>query len=173
MRYKYLLWRIWLVPPYALVNMLSLSSRAGEPMRKNANKHISTSKKAVHLPFFLMKCANEGRLSFLQHLPWSICFDSLWLDGGKTFYANYLLHCVHHANGASKDDERRQVCHVLPGCHLRKELPFWRQYFTNRPVLPRGIDSMFCGNQLFSSVCVSTSRGKCLATSNWRHGSQN
>ena len=39
-----------------------------------------------------MKCANEGRLGFLQHLPWSICFDRLWLDGGKTFYANYLLH---------------------------------------------------------------------------------
>ena len=49
-------------------------------------------KKSVHLPFFLMKCANEGRLGFLQHLPWSICFDRLWLDGGKTFYANYLLH---------------------------------------------------------------------------------
>ena len=101
-----------------------------------------------------MKCANEGRLGFLQHLPWSICFDRLWLDGGKTFYANYLLHCVHHANGASKDDERRQVCHVLPGCHLRKELPFWRQCFTNRLVQPQGIDSMFCGNQLFSSVRV-------------------
>ena len=54
--------------------------------------NISTSKKAVHLPFFLMKCANEGRFRFLQHLPWSICFDRLWLDGGKTFYANYLLH---------------------------------------------------------------------------------
>ena len=39
-----------------------------------------------------MKCANEGRLGFLQHLPWSICFDRSWLDGGKTFYANYLLH---------------------------------------------------------------------------------
>ena len=51
LRYKYLLWRIWLVPPYALVNMLSLSSRAGEPMRKNANKHIYLKKSCAFTIF--------------------------------------------------------------------------------------------------------------------------
>ena len=48
LRYKYLLWRIWLVPPYALVNMLSLSSRAGRHMRKNANKHIYLKKVCIY-----------------------------------------------------------------------------------------------------------------------------
>ena len=48
LRYKYLLWRIWLVPPYALVNMLSLSSRAGGATRKNANKHIYLKKVCIY-----------------------------------------------------------------------------------------------------------------------------
>ena len=135
--------------------------------------NISTSKKFAFTIFPDEMCKwRQIRFpptSALVNLFWQVVVG--WRE--NLLCKLFVTLCVHHANGASKDDEHRQVCHVLPGCHLRKELPFWRQYFTNRPVLPRGIDSMFCGNQLFSSTCVSPSRGKCLATSNWRHGSQN
>ena len=120
--------------------------------------NISTSKKFAFTIFPDEMCKwRQIRFpptSALVNLFWQVVVG--WRE--NLLCKLFVTLCVHHANGASKDDERRQVCHVLPGCHLRKELPFWRQCFTNRPVQPQGIDSMFCGNQLFSSVRVTVAR---------------
>ena len=171
LRYRYLLWRIWLVPPYALVNMLSLSSRAGEPMRKNANKHIYL-KKSCAFTIFPDEMCKWRQIRFpptsaLVNLFWQVVVG--WRE--NLLCKLFVTLCVHQMVLQKTTNGGKFVTSCLAvtwerSCHSGDNASQIVRFSR------KGLTPCFVGTN-FSPACVSPSWGKCLGTSNWCHGSQN